>query len=330
MFKVLRYVNQGDITAAQVPSFLLNLLPGIIINVTPLAVLLGALISINIMAGNLEIISLKTSGIRFSRLVRGPIVVSFLISCAIFYLNDTVYPSSVLRNREMRGRVDAEERVIPIEKENAFFRNVDAKHVYYAKKVNRETGVMTNVEVLDMSDSFDKIERVITAKKAQYDFDKKVWVFENLHLYYPSADKVEARASLEEAIYNEEPLRFISLLNIVPKQQNINQLKKAVKEGASTGEEIRDLLLELGSRYSFPFASFIVSFLGLALGSHYVRGMSIANIVICILLGYGYYLVDGSFKALAMNGFINPLISGWIPNIIFLCAGIYFMRRAEY
>lgn len=330
MFKVLRYVNQGDITADQMPMFLVNLLPGIVINVTPLAVLLGALISINIMAGNLEIISLKTSGIKFSRLVRGPIVVSFMISCFVFYLNDSVYPNSVLRNREMRGRMDREERVIPVEKENAFFRNVDAQHVYYTKNVNRETGIMTNVEVLDMSENFNAIERVITASKAKYDFEKKVWVFEGVHLYNPKTDTVEKRAKYQEGVYNEEPVRFISLLNIVPKQQNIEQLKKAVKEGGSTGEEIKDLLLELGGRYSFPFASFIVSFLGLSLGSHYVRGMSILNIVICVLLGYGYYLVDGAFKALAMNGYVNPLISGWIPNLIFLCAGIYFMRRAEY
>lgn len=330
MFKVLRYVSQGDITVGQVPQFLLNLLPGIFINVTPLAVLLGTLISINIMAANLEIISLKTSGIRFSRLVRGPILVSFVISLFVFYVNDSIYPASVLKNREMRGRVNEEERVIPVEKNNAFFRNIEANHVYYIKKVNRETGVMEKVEILDMSENFDEIERIVTAFQAQYDFDQKIWKFEGVHLYNPKTDTVEEVATFQEEQYNEEPTRFISLLNIVPKQQNIAQLKKAIKEGSSTGEEIRDLLLELGSRYSFPFASFIISFLGLALGSHYVRGMSILSIVICIFLGYGYYLVEGAFKALAMNGYINPFISGWIPNFIFLAAGIYFMRRAEY
>src|SRR3712207_4483254 len=80
IFKVLRYVNEGQLSAGEVPFFIGNLLPGIIINVTPLSVLLGGLISINIMASNLEIISLKTAGIRFSRLVRGPILMSFFRS----------------------------------------------------------------------------------------------------------------------------------------------------------------------------------------------------------------------------------------------------------
>ncbi|KXA12223.1 permease, YjgP/YjgQ family [Fusobacterium equinum] len=330
VFKVLRYVNEGQLSPGQIPLFIGNLLPGIIINVAPLAVLLGGLISINIMASNLEIISLKTSGIRFARLVRGPIFMSFLISLIVFYLNDRVYPGSVVRNRELRGKEDVEEREVPKEKENAFFRNVEGRYVYYMKKINRETGIMDHVEVLDMSENFDKIERMITAKKGRYDFKRKLWVFEDAHIYYPDTDTVEARAFIQEQKYMDEPEYFISLSNIIPKQKTIAELKKAIKEGSATGNEIREILSELGKRYSFPFASFVVSFLGFALGSHYVRGMSILNIVISILLGYAYYLVEGAFEALGMNGYLNPFLSGWIPNLLFLAAGLYFMRRAEY
>ncbi|MDK4485222.1 LptF/LptG family permease [Fusobacterium necrophorum] len=330
IFKVLRYVNEGQLSAGEVPLFIGNLLPGIIINVAPLAVLLGGLISINIMASNLEIISLKTSGIRFARLVRGPILVSFFISLVVFYLNDRVYPGSVVRNRELRGKEDVEERELPKEKENAFFRNEEGRYVYYMKKINREKGIMDYVEILDMSEDFDKIERIITAKQGKYDFEKKIWIFKEVNLYYPETDRTESRVWIQDEKYRDEPDRFISLSNIVPKQQTIAELKKAIKEGSATGNEIREILLELGKRYSFPFASFVVSFLGLALGSHYVRGMSILNIVISILLGYAYYLVEGAFEALGMNGYLNPFLSGWIPNLLFLAAGLYFMRRAEY
>jgi len=31
-----------------------------------------------------------------------------------------------------------------------------------------------------------------------------------------------------------------------------------------------------------------------------------------------------------LNGILNPFIASWIPNILYLIIGIYFMRRAEY
>lgn len=98
----------------------------------------------------------------------------------------------------------------------------------------------------------------------------------------------------------------------------------------SIGGDTRELLVELGNRYSFPFASFVISFLGLALGGRYVRGTSAVSLGICVLLGYGYYVVQASFEALSANGFLNPFVGGWIPNIMFLVVGIYLLNKAEY
>ena len=56
----------------------------------------------------------------------------------------------------------------------------------------------------------------------------------------------------------------------------------------------------------------------------------IAAIVGIGFLGYGYYIVQASFEAYGKNGYLNPFVCGWIPNIIFLLIGIYFVRKAEY
>lgn len=96
------------------------------------------------------------------------------------------------------------------------------------------------------------------------------------------------------------------------------------------GDDTRELFVELGNRFSFPMASFIISFLGLALGGRYVRGTSAVSLGICVILGYVYYIVRASFEAFATNGIMNPFISGWIPNILFLIIGIILLYRAEY
>ncbi|MGL6170028.1 MAG: LptF/LptG family permease [Fusobacteriaceae bacterium] len=52
--------------------------------------------------------------------------------------------------------------------------------------------------------------------------------------------------------------------------------------------------------------------------------------MVAVIFGYGYYLVQGVFEAFGKNGMINPFLGNWIPNLIFLALGIYFMNKAEY
>ena len=67
-----------------------------------------------------------------------------------------------------------------------------------------------------------------------------------------------------------------------------------------------------------------------ALGSRYVRGSSAINIALSIGFGYGYYLIQASFEAVAMGGILSPFVGAWMPNLIFIGIGLVAMNKAEY
>lgn len=329
LFKVIRYVSDGRFSADESIIYILTMIPKILIDVAPLAVLLGSLMTISSMASNLEIISLKTSGISFKRIILFPVLISLIISGVVFYINDSLYPYALRKNREIKSR-DVIVREAPTEKNNAFLRGENGNYIYLMGKINRKTGFAENIEIVDLNDTFDKVERIITAKEGRYNFSKKIWMLKEANIYDGEkiAKPIENKIFTEER-YNDEPDKFITQ-NVEPRTLTIKELKKSIREIKSVGGDTREFLVELGNRYSFPFASFIISFLGLSLGSRYVRGASAINLALSVALGYGYYIVQASFEALSINGFLNPFIGGWIPNIIFLVVGIYFVYRSEY
>lgn len=329
LFRVVKYLSDGRFTPGDAVYYIVTLLPRIFIDVAPLAVLLGSMMTVSTMASNLEIISLKTSGIKFKRVVLFPIIISAIISGAVFLVNDTLYPISLKINRDLR-RGEVEERVAPVEKRNAFLRGENSNYVYLMKKINRKTGFAENIQILDLNPSFDKIERIITAQEGRYNFSKRVWMLKDANIYYgDESKKSQTKELLVDKKYKDDPENFITL-SVEPRTLTIKQLKKTIREMKSIGGDTKELLVELGNRYSFPFASFVISFLGLALGGRYVRGTSAVSLGFCVLLGYGYYVVQASFEALSANGFLNPFLGGWIPNIIFLIVGIYLLNKAEY
>lgn len=329
LFRVVKYLSDGRFTPKDAVMFIVTMLPRIFIDVAPLAVLLGCMMTVSVMASNLEIISLKTSGISFKRIVITPIILSFFISLGVFFVNDSVYPEFQKMNRDLkRGEITLREA--PIEKRNAFLRGENANYVYLMSKLNRKTGFAENVEVVDLNKDFFKAERIITAHEARYNFSKKMWVFKDANIYYENKDKKSQTVEyFADPKYSDIPDHFITT-TVEPRTLTIKELKQTIREMTSIGGDTRELLVELGNRYSFPFASFIISFLGLALGGRYVRGTSAVSLGVCVLLGYGYYIVKASFEAFSSNGFLNPLIGGWIPNIIFLIVGIFLLYKAEY
>ena len=330
IFRVIKLVADGNMPYNDVVPYILSMVPKIFVEVAPIAVLLGGLLTVSTMASNLEIISLKTAGVSFKRIVRVPIILAAFISIIVFIVNDTIYPNAYKKTLELRNSSRANIEV-PVEKTDVFLRGENqGNYVYKMQRINRESGFADNVQVIELNEAFDKIEMVILAKRGRYNFSRKVWTLQDAYIYHPQGS---SSGVLEEIYsnpkYSEHPDKFITVSE-EPRTLTISGLKRAAREIKSTGGDVKDLMVELGNRYSFPFASFIVVFLGLALGSRYVRGGSALSIGTCICLGYGYYIVQGAFEAYSKSGNLNVFISGWIPNVIFLTAGLYFLNRAEH
>ena len=312
-FKIIKYINQGKLAGGEILDYILNLLPKMFVETAPLSVLLAGLITISIMASNLEIVSLKTSGIRFLRIVRAPLIIAFVISLIVFFINNSIYTKSLAKiNFYRRGEVD-ESLKLPTTKENAFFINNTDGYLYLMGQINRETGVAENIEVI------------------KFDTEENKWIFSNVNIDNMNTKETITKSEYKSELYKDDPSNFIRASAEDPRMLTIKELKKTIKEQKSIGEDTRIYLSELAKRYSFPFASFIVAFIGLSVSSKYVRGgRTTINLVICVVAGYGYYLVSGAFEAMSLNGILNPFIASWIPNVLYLIIGIYFMNRAEY
>ena len=191
------------------------------------------------------------------------------------------------------------------------------------------SAVLLFVFHIKLNKEFDKIDEIITAKTGEFDLNKNQWVLKDAVINnFVNKTQKSYKVYSNEAL-NKGPSDFITIQGD-PDELTNAEITKSIRDIRITGGDIKEPLSILGKRYSFPFASFIVSFLGLALGSRYVRGASAISIALSVGLGYSYYIVQASFEALSVNGLLNPFISGWIPNVIFLCLGIYFMKEAEY
>ena len=159
-------------------------IPEIVTNTAPLGVLLGSLLCISKMAKQLEVTAMKTSGISFSRVVLFPVIISFLISSGIFWLN---YSYLGKANAKKENLKELKVNEIDVQKSkserNFIFVKVDKNTVLFTEYASRMTGEMKNIIIIKMDRGFKKINKMYTAKSARINPNTNRWRFVDLKDY---------------------------------------------------------------------------------------------------------------------------------------------------
>ena len=226
------------------------------------------------------------------------------------------------------ARLKQEEQVKKNEKENVYIK-LDKTRMLYTGYVNRDQNLMETIMIIDFNAGFEGAKAIYPAPKAIYNEKTKVWEFTDLK-------ELKVKENVEEA-FSSEKFNFVSTPTeiladqVKAKELTLKELREKSVYYSRVGANTDDLFSELYNRLSFAFASFIMSFIGLSLGSKYVRGGAAINIGLSVLIGYSYYGISTMLRSIGPVVSTLPLyITAWLTNIVFFALGIYLFRKAEY
>lgn len=107
------------------------------------------------------------------------------------------------------------------------------------------------------------------------------------------------------------------------------QIKKNISLIKGNTRKVSRYLIELYKKSSLAFACILFVIIGAPLGYLFKRGGT-AGILIGILLFSSYYILVIGGEEFADRRGLSPFWAMWLPNIIFLCLGIYLYLVAEY
>ena len=304
-------------------------LPEILVNTAPLGILLGSLLSISKMAQRLEITAVKTAGISFRRFVLFPILFSALVSVFTVYISINILPEANKMKREMKDRkLKEDDQTKKHEKKDVYIK-LDKNRMLYASYVNKNKNLMEGIMIVDFHENLNGIKSIYVSPSATYNSQSKIWDFGSLK-------ELDVEKNMENEILSSEfQLRAtpneILEDQVKAKELTLKELREKSVYYSRVGANTNDLFSELYNRLSFTFASFIMSFIGLSLGSKYVRGGAAINIGLSVLIGYSYYGISTMLRSMGPVVSVFPLyITAWLTNIVFFALGIYLFRKAEY
>ncbi|MDR0506563.1 MAG: LptF/LptG family permease [Dysgonamonadaceae bacterium] len=321
--KVDDFITKSVPTSAIVFDYYLNFTAYVINLISPLLIFIAVIFFTSKLADNSEIIAILSSGISLNRLMRPYIISATLVAIMNFLLSSYVIPPG---------------NIIRIDFENKYIR--DRRVIYSANiQLEVEPGVTAYFDRFDSDNntgyrfSLDKfndkelVSRMI-AKTIIYD-SAYHWTAKNYIIrdFVGMKEKI-TKGDVIDTTLTIVPSDFMISANDF-EQMTTTQLKNYIARQKKRGiGNIQLFEIEYHKRYAIPFASFILTIIGVSVSSRKVKGGMGLNIGIGFLLSFSYILFLQISSSLAVNGIVNALIAAWIPNLLYTVIAALLYRKA--
>ena len=345
MFDLIRKIVEFGLPLFLAIKVLFFSLPSFLVLSFPMAVLLSTLLAYGKLSANSELLALRSLGIKTSRIIAPAIAVSILMTGLTFYFNDNLVPkSNKLAESTLRAGIgssfSSEEG-----KGNIMFSRYGSRiesatnkptkintfltHIFYASWF--ENNIMQGVTVLDFSRQ--DIQQILKAKSAVFDKENSSWIFSDGSIV--SVDQGGQTTNIQFKKYSYPFVEGPLDLARVPKDATEMSLKQALEAERiykETGnlKEIRRIQVRIQEKFTLPFACLVFGLIGSSLGSKSnLRSSKSQGFGLSVILILVYYVMSFVFSSFGVKGVLSPIIATWLPVLISMGGGIYFLRKAS-
>jgi lipopolysaccharide export system permease protein len=112
-------------------------------------------------------------------------------------------------------------------------------------------------------------------------------------------------------------------------EMNLMELNAYIeKEKLKGSEEVIFYEVEKNTRFASPFATLVLTLIGVSLSSRKIRGGIGMHLGLGILITFAFILFMRVSTVFATYGNLSPALAAWIPNILFGILGILLLRTA--
>ena len=311
-------------------DYYVNFIPYFANLFSPLFVFIAVIFFTSKLADNSEIIAMKSTGMSFRRLLRPYMVSAAIIALSSFLLGAYVIPQTSVE------RVNFYNRYIKKRSDTTSIDNV---------QMQVDTGVVAHITYFDnvtkrgygfSLDKFvdKKLVSHLTAQTITYDTLSErrcSWTLQQYQIrtLQGKREKLESGAKLDTIIMME-PKDFFFVRN-QQETMTLPQLNEFIDRQKLRGAAgISTFEVEYHKRFAAPFAAFILTLIGVTLSCEKRKGGMGASIGAGIALSFAYILFQTISATFAINAGWPPMLSVWIPNILFaIIAGVLYRRTPQ-
>jgi LPS export ABC transporter permease LptG/LPS export ABC transporter permease LptF len=294
-------------------------------HLVPLAVLMGALVTIGALTKNTELVVMKACGISLYRAAAPLLILALIGSAILLGLEESVLAISNRRadaiNNTIRGRLqttsDLNRRWVTSINGNVY------QYLYFESGRNRLNGL----SIYEFGSDPSRLVRRKYFSHATFDGDREAKgqvTWQGGKGWERDFGKRRFAAFTNHPVVMEGPGYFASES---PNAQYMSyrQLSEYVTSLETGGFNVVPYVVALHRKLAFPFVTLIMALIAVPFAVTTGKRGAMYGIGAGIVLAILYWTAISVFGAIGAGGLMAPALAAWAPNILFGCAAMYLL-----
>lgn len=323
MTEIAQYKAPGD----SVIKYYGLIVPSLIYQFLPVACLLGTIFTLSQLSKTNELVALFSSGMSLARISLPILVLVVVISFAGFWINDRLLPIVNQRKNYVL--------YVDIQKKPGLYSTVKTNKIWYRsgsqlfniKTLQADKGTAQGLTMYYFNGAWQLIQ-MITA--AEVKLSGSTWELSRgtVTLFTKDTDVPLTRDFVQKTIAVSDDTADIQKSSQSSETLSVSELKRFILRNKESGLDTLRYEVDYHAKFSFAFAAFVMSFLGIPFSVTRQRaGGAAFNVGATIVLAFFYWASYSSGITLGQHAALPPLIAVWLPNIAMIGLSSFFLLR---
>ena len=309
-------------STSQASVYLIYTIPGRFYQFFPTAILIGTLLGLGNLAANSEFIAMRAAGISIKQIVFSVLKLGVVLIIAVFLLGEYVVPASDLHARNFKAHLKNKNITLT---GGAGLWVKEKNNILHIGKV-LSPDQLSDISIYHFNQDRSGLESLKTVASAK--LQENGWHLGDVNIAQFEPMQINKQQYKEQLDTNFLDPQILDIATIEPEQLSTQELDRIIQHQKSNKINSDKYELIYWNRFSIPLSALVMLVIAMPFlfGSNRGSGAG-ALLFYGIVLGILFSLANRAINELGFVLGISPILSAFVPSLLFLFGGLLFLNR---
>jgi LPS export ABC transporter permease LptF/LPS export ABC transporter permease LptG len=333
-FELIGDIIRNRTALITVGDYLLNLIPYMLYNLTPLCALIAVLVSLSGMNRSSEITAMKASGISLYRIVTPIFVLTALLAVGLFLFDDFYLPQANRRQESLRSVIKGKPAQTFLRPDRKWMSGQqdsagEPTRIFYYQFLDPDKDLFANLTVFEFEPGTFALQRRIFATSARWDPQVQRWVMENGWQRTFNHERVSSYQPFTVSTFpeiHEQPVYFKKEVRTF-QEMTYGELTDYIHDLKQSGFDTMRLRVQLNRKLAYPLMTLVMAIFAVPFAMSMGKRGSLTGIATAIGMAIAYQIIVSVFESMGNVNVLPPMLAAWCADLLFGLVGIYLLLR---